>query len=353
LYDARRLSTEEKFFVAVQRPTSVFQQPNLNPSPILYMLTFDPISIKFNMHQKALLILTLAITACAHKAPPLFKDRLSPRLVKTAVLNTRQLQLSFSEDLDTNSLFADSILIISTSDTLDVMLLYPSLSASEIILITGPMSKTFYDIRGAVFDVAENRGIFHSTFQGSVLPDTIAPWLVEYAKGRNTHEFFLRFSEAMDTSSLVISVVPKKNMLPVWVNHRYTLFAPVSSSDSLRTDTTYYLYLKKAYDLSGNSIPPFVTSITPDTVYKPIILKGKAMIEEELVKQGLALLKREALLGVATVQAGEFIFEVRDSMPFNIQVIAGEYSGTGRATAGAENIIHLQEERVDIDRLID
>jgi hypothetical protein len=316
------------------------------------MLTFDPISIKFNMHNKSLLMMLLLIAACAHKAPPLSKDRLSPRLTKTAVLNMTQIQLSFSEDLDTNSLFTDSMLITSAADTLNVMLIYPSLSASEVVLITDPMSNTRYEIRGAVFDPSENRGVFRSTFQGSISPDTIAPWVVEYAEGRSTHEFFLRFSEAMDTNSLLIYIVPKKNLIPLWSNHRYVRFAAASSSDSLRTDTTYYLFLKEARDLSGNTVRPFISSITPDSIYRPATLKGRALINEEPVRQGVAILQRDRTMGVALVQGGEFIFEVRDSMPFDIQVIAGEYSGSGKATVGEDNIIILHEDRVDIDRVI-
>ena len=304
------------------------------------------------MRKRVALICILLISVCAHKAPPISKDRLSPKLLKIAVLNTRQIQLSFSEDLDTIASAPDSILIASAGETLGILLLYPSLSASEIVLITTPMNRVVYDITGIVFDNAENKGSFRSTFQGSTTPDTISPWLAGYAQGRNTSEFFLNFSEAMDTTYIAFSIVPKKEFTPVWANSRYISFIPEASSESLGFDTTYYLYLKKARDISGNYTAPFIISITPDTVYRPIILTGKALINGTPVTEGIALLIREKPVGIALVQKGEFAFDVRDSLAFTVRVITEDYTGTGTVRAGADNIIRMEKGEIDIDLLI-
>jgi hypothetical protein len=305
------------------------------------------------MHERITLILMLLILACAHKAPPIAKDRLNPKLISVEVLNTRQIQLSFSEKIDTAALVADSVLVTSVQDTLAVLQLYPSLSASEIVLITKPMKNVTYDISGVVFDEAENKGNFKSHFQGSTLPDTIAPWLTGYSQGRNTQDFFLNFTEALDTLSLEFSIIPKKKFIPVWVNSRYIRFIPETAGESLGFDTTYYLYLKQARDISGNRTLPFITSITPDTVYRPIVLKGKALIDETPVNNGLALLERMSLVAIALVKKGEFAFDVRDSMVFDVQIIADDYSGKGTVKVGADNIIRLEKGEIDIDRLID
>jgi hypothetical protein len=316
-------------------------------------LTFTLISIESTMRMRLKFVLMLLIIACAHKAPPIAKDRLNPKLVRVEVLNTRQIQLSFSENLDTTALATDSIAVASGQDTLAVLQAYPSLSASEVILITEPMKNITYDIRGVVFDEAENKGNFKSPFQGSIYPDTIAPWLIGHSQGRNKQEFFLTFSEAMDTMSLAFSIIPKKAFIPIWVNSRYARFIPATAGESLGFDTTYYLYLKQARDISGNKSGPYMTSITPDTVYRPIILKGKAMIGETPLNSGLALLERIHPIAIALVTKGEFSFEVRDSLAFDAQIIADGYSGKGTVKAGADNILKLEKGKIEIDRLID
>jgi hypothetical protein len=305
------------------------------------------------MRGRATFLLGLILIACAHKAPPIAKDRLNPKLLRVEVLNTRQIQLTFSEEIDTAALVIDSIRLTSESKTLAVDQVYPSLSSSEIVLITEPMEEVTYEINGVVYDNAENKGNFSKTFKGSTLPDTIAPWIVGYAQGRNTSEFHLSFTEALDTLSLAFSTLPKKSLMPVWVNTRYVRFVPETAGESLGFDTTYYLYLKVVRDISGNRAAPFITSITPDTVYRPIILQGKALINETPVVSGLALLERNAPVAVTLVTDGEFTFEVRDSLNFDVQVIAGDYSGKGTVKAGGDNTIKLEPGKVDIDRLID
>jgi hypothetical protein len=303
--------------------------------------------------QKWSAFIFVLLLACAHKAPPLSKDRLNPKLIRTTVLNARQLQLSFNEEIDTLALFPDSVHITSPKDTLTVMSLYPSLSASEIVVATSPMKKDGYEIVGSVFDKAENKGNFRSSFQGTTSPDTISPWVAGSAEGRNTREFFLNFSEAMDTTTLLFAIVPKKQLLPVWVNYRYVRFIPESGSESLCFDTTYYMYLKQASDISGNYIQAFITAITPDTVYRPIRLQGRALIDGSPAQSGLAILKREKPVGIAMLKKGAFTFEVRDSLAFDIQIITPDHSGKGTVMVGGDNIIHLEKGKIDIDRIID
>jgi len=298
-------------------------------------------------------LIAVLAAACAHKAPPIFKDRLQPRLTKVSVINNRQLQLTFTEEIDTMALAPDSILITSQQETLEIFLTYPSLSASEIIAATEPMSGIDYEISGSVFDKAENKGIFKSSFKGSSSPDTITPWITSYSQGGDKYEFFLQFSEAMDTTSAAFSVIPKRNFNASWSNHRYVKFLPASKDQSMNFDTTYYLFLKSARDISGNRVIPFVTSVTPDTSYAPISLSGRALVDTVPVKSGLALLSRERTIGIAVVTNGDFLFNVRDSLTYTVTVIAQEYSASIIARPGTDNIITLKEESIDIDSLID
>ena len=315
-------------------------------------MTFDRFSIEFAM-RKSLLFMFILLIACAHKAPPISKDRLNPRLTKITALNTRQLLLTFSEEIDTLALYPDSFNITCNIDTLSVTLLYPSLSASEIAIATSPMSNALYEISGTVFDKAENRGHFISSFQGTTAPDTVSPWVTNYAEGRNTKEFFLNFSEAMDTATLSFSVVPKKNLVPTWINFRYVRFLPEPESESLGHDTTYYLYLRTARDISGNDGQSVITAITPDSIYRPLRMKGKVTLNGNPVTHALAILKREIPIAIAMVKNGEFTFDVRDSLPFDLLVATGEYSGQAQVVVGADNIVTLQQGKVDIDAIID
>ncbi|UCD06300.1 MAG: hypothetical protein JSV98_03465 [candidate division WOR-3 bacterium] len=298
-------------------------------------------------------LIAILLAACAHKAPPIFKDRLQPKLAKVSVINNRQLQLTFTEEIDTMTLAPDSIFITSEQETLTVLLTYPSLSASEIIAATEPMKNVDYEISGSVFDKAENKGIFKSSFKGSSSPDTITPWITSYSQGGNKYEFFLQFSEAMDTTIVSFAIIPKREFTATWSNHRYVKFLPTSEDQSMNFDTTYYLFLKSARDISGNRVIPFVTSVTPDTSYAPISLSGRALIDTIPIKSGLALLSRDHVIGITLVTNGDFLFNVRDSLAHTITVIAQEYSGSIITRPGTENIVILKKENIDIDSLID
>lgn len=291
--------------------------------------------------------------SCAHKAAPLSKDRLNPKLQKVSALNNQQIQFTFSEILDTLNLKPEYFSIISEEETLKIMTLYPSLSASEIIAITEIQFDKVYEVSGYVFDTAQNKGNFKESFTGSSKLDTIIPWIVNYLKGANHKEFSLIFSEAMDTTFFKFYILPKKNLQPRWQNLRACRLIPKIPDDSLSYDTTYYLYINKGTrDISGNTIDIFITSITPDTIYKPIILKGTAHVNDTLIKTGLAVLKRKYPIGITIVDHGDFSFEVRDSLFYTIEVISGKYSGSAEVSVDRVNNIILKLEEKDIDSLI-
>ena len=105
--------------------------------------------------------------------------------------------------------------------------------------------------------------------------------------------------------------------------------------------------------MSGNSSATFITSVTPDTVFSRIRLTGRALVGTVKASTGLALLFREHPLGIAFIVDGGFSFSVRDSLPYNVIAVSGEYSGSGTAAVGDENTIILKKEEIDIDSLID
>lgn len=294
--------------------------------------------------------LFLIFTACAHKAPPLLKDRLSPKLQEISVLSNRHIQFTFSEQLDTLELSPDNFSITASNDTLGIQLLYPSLSAAEIVVLTEPQRTTVYEVSGYVYDTAQNRGAFKSSFSGTSKPDTISPWIVDYSKGANHRQFALTFSEAMDTTFFEFHILPKKALTPVWRNIRSCFLVPETVEDSLRYDTTYYLYIDKgARDIANNTISTFITSITPDTIYAPIIIRGTIQVHDTLVRTGVAFIKKEYSLGITMIEQGRFAFEVRDSTRYTVDVLSGDYSGSAEVSVDSTCTINLRRERRSID----
>ena len=293
----------------------------------------------------------ILIMTCAHKAPPLVKDRMKPKLQNVSALNNRQVQLTFSEDIDTLNLSTEDLQITADDDTLKIETLYPSLSAAEIVIITESQTDTEYLISGSVYDTAQNKGAFSFQFDGTSRPDTIAPWIVKYSAGKANKNFYFHFSEAMDTTFFAFSIIPPKNVIAQWRNLRACDIIPADTFDIFAYDTTYYLYIDEGCrDLSGNVFKTLVTSITPDTVFKFFTLKGSALLNDTLVKTGIALLKREIALGIALIEGGDFEFQVRDSLPYIIEVFSGKYAGRSQAAVTDSLIIidlKLEEKNFD------
>ena len=288
-------------------------------------------------------LLIMIIAACAHKAPPLIKDRMKPKLQNVFALNNRQIQFTFSENIDTLNLKPDNFNITTGDDTLQITSLYPSLSAAEIIAITEAQMDLVYKVTGYVFDPAQNKGAFDIEFTGTSRPDTIAPWIIKFSEGSRQKEFFFHFSEAMDTTFFSYSMIPKKELVSEWRNPRVCFLLLADTTDALAFDTTYYVYINQGCrDLSGNLVGTLVTSITPDTAYRPLILKGSAQINDSLVITGIALLRRETFSGITLIRGGDFQFEVRDSLPYTVEVFSDKYWGSATVSIDSINIIHLQ-----------
>ncbi len=298
--------------------------------------------------------MTILLISCAHKAPPLVKDRMKPKLQSIVALNNMQLQLTFSEDIDTLNLTTDNFIITTDEDTLGIRNLYPSLSAAEIVAITELQMDIEYSVNGYVYDTAQNKGAFIYRFKGTSRPDTIAPWIIKYSEGRNKTAFYFQFSEAMDTTFFEFFMIPKKNIISQWRNLRICYLIPADTIDAFAFDTTYYIYINQGCrDLSGNLFGTLVTSITPDTTFKSFILKGSVHLNDTLVKTGLVLLRRESALGIALIEGGDFQFEVRDSLPYTVEVFSGKYSGSGLvSTTDSLNIIDLKLEEKYLDNIL-
>jgi len=278
---------------------------------------------------------------------------MKPKLTKVKALNNRQVQLTFSEEIDTLALGDSSIVFTTGTDTLTIIAAYPSLSAAEIICLSEPHAPVKYMVSGFVYDTAQNKGLISSSFTGSVLPDTLAPWIAIYSIGKSKQAFTLQFSEAMDTSTYDFTVLPEQNMSLDWQGLRTCRIGPASKEDILDHGFTYYLHIDGTFfDVSGNPVTPFITHITPDTVYAPFLLKGEVRINDTLVMQGTAVLKRSRAIGIAFLENGAFSFGVRDQEPYTVEVISNGYYGHADVWADSINLVVMTPEEKSLDSII-
>ncbi|MEO0122485.1 MAG: Ig-like domain-containing protein [candidate division WOR-3 bacterium] len=295
-------------------------------------------------------LIVISFLFCAHKGPPLRIDRIDPGLKKITPINEHQILLFFSEELDTLSIKPENFTIYTEQDTLKIISVTPGNTPDQISLYTQKMTKIEYFIEGRVYDLAKRVGIFKTKFTGSIKPDTISPVIYSYSKGFKLKNFYIEFSEPVDTTAIIFYVFPKRKMAKDWYYMKKLYLKP--ESDSLNYDTTYYLFLKEIKDLSGNPGAPFVTTITPDTIYNPIFIRGRAVLNDTLLIRGIALIGYEKILGISMIERGEFLFEVRDSLKYLIQVFGEGCYGVDSVSASDTNIIRVAPGVFNLDSII-
>jgi hypothetical protein len=220
------------------------------------------------------------------------------------------------------------------------------------MVITERQNGVVYEAAGQVADRSGREGFFRKKFTGSIKADTVAPWPTSYTKGSPHASFALVFSEAMDTSSLEFFVVPKKNFTPRWDNWRSLMLVPSSGADSLGPDTAYCLFLEHISDLNGNSFGPLITSITPDTGYRPHLMKCRAQVNDTLLYRGIAVLERGITVAITMVSRGEFSFAVRDSLDYLVRIVAAGIRGADSVSLKRENLVILEPGEYLLDSII-
>jgi hypothetical protein len=81
-------------------------------------------------------------------------------------------------------------------------------------------------------------------------------------------------------------------------------------------------------------------------------MRGKAVYQEKPVEKGIAMISREKVVGISLLEKGEFLFEVRDSMGYFIQVYGDGIYGEDTIFVGSPNIIKLTPRAFDLDSVI-
>lgn len=299
-----------------------------------------------------IIIFTVSCLYCAHKGPPLYMDRIDPKIKKITPINNHQLMLFFSEDLDTLSYNLKNFIIHTEQETLRILVANPGNTPDQLFLTTEKMNQMEYKINGKVFDKSGRIGNFTTRFIGTSKPDTIAPWIIQYSRGFRLKNFYFEFSEPVDTLSFKYYVIPPKKMQAKWQYLTKVFLTPISEVESLNYDTTYYVYIKNIVDLSNNHAQHFVTTITPDTIYNPLFIRGKALLNDTVINNGIAIIERDKVLGISTIKQGEFLFEVRDSLKYIVRIIIPDFYGVDSVSTSQTNIIKLNPGVIDLDSLI-
>ncbi|MGQ9701568.1 MAG: hypothetical protein ACUVQT_03840 [bacterium] len=302
--------------------------------------------------KNTILICTIICLYCAHKGTPLHVDRINPRITKITPINNHQLMLYFSEELDSLSNNLENFVIYTGQETLKIYAANPGNTLDQIFLTTEKMKQLEYEINGKVYDKAGRIGIFLAHFTGSTKPDTVAPWVTRYSKGSRLRNFSLEFSEPVDTISFKYYIIPKRTMQVKWQQLTKVSLTPLSEYDSFHYDTTYYLFIKDLMDLSGNHAQHFITSVTPDTIYNPLFIRGKALLNDTIINDGIAIIERERILGISMVKQGEYLFEVRDSLKYLAHIIIPNFYGAESISVSQKNVIILNPGAIDFDSLI-
>ncbi|MCX7994386.1 MAG: hypothetical protein N3A65_01265 [candidate division WOR-3 bacterium] len=297
-----------------------------------------------------LLLMVFILSFCAHKAPPLHIDRVNPKLIRINPFSENQLILNFSEELDSLSLNPENFLIYSEQETIKIICVTPGHTPDQVFLFTPGIIPGEYNLIGKVYDRSERAGFFKTKFIASTKKDTVPPLVIKYTKGARQKNFYLEYSEPIDTASIKYYVFPRRKMVSKW--YYMKMLSLIPETDSLNHDTTYYLFVKEAKDLSGNDAPQFITTITSDSVYNPIFIRGRAVLNDTPIISGLGVISRKEILGISTIDHGEFLFEVRDSFNYYLQILGDDCHGADSVSVSRENIIKLTPGKVDFDSII-
>jgi len=233
------------------------------------------------------ILLLVLVISCAKKMLPPSPDRFPPRLQEVDTRTRSQVTLVFDEAIDGARLKPDSFLLTGPSgETLALRGASLGSSSAEVQLWTPIQEVKLYEVRGVVWDRAENKTRFRARFRGSAQRDTIAPRVARVdpapgtARVRRGGKISVTFSEAIDTSGVVNSMfVPaaydtefKRSWSPDWKSLNF------SRRESLPSGAIVYLLVQSgAKDLEGNrEKSPAFTYLTSDTLFDGVSVKGKA-----------------------------------------------------------------------------
>ena len=159
-------------------------------------------------------------------APP-SPDRFPPKLEEVQVLNRTKINLRFNEDIESNTVIRDSILITSVNnETLSIKEIASGRNASIITLITARQSPIRYSIATRVSDVSGNWAKVRALFTGSLIKDTFPPRITSITpktgsvKQKQNVRIGLNFSEEIDTlfptSWIILPKVLKGHFETYW-----------------------------------------------------------------------------------------------------------------------------------------
>ena len=301
------------------------------------------------------LLLILGFFACALKMLPPSPDRFAPRLQEVEVINRTKINLKFNEDILTETISPDSIIIISTSnETLAVKEISLGRKGNFITLITQKQQSIRYSLAARVSDLAENRTKIAARFFGSTLEDTVPPRIsgispkLGATKQREAVRLELQFSEEIDTILPIYWLILPKNIK----NRFQTRWHPDHKrltfylEDSLGLDTiVYFTLLCSVFDFEENRlISPGFTFFTSDSLLNTVLVTGVVSDKDKAVTDGIVIFAK------TQDDKDPMALAITDSIgSFAIQIRKGIYDVLVLADTNFDNRVDLSGKSQDFD----
>jgi hypothetical protein len=230
----------------------------------------------------------VVMLGCAKKMLPPSPDRFAPRLQAVETRTRSQVALIFDEDINGAKLKPDSFLLTGPAgETIALRGASLGRNSEEVQLWTPIQEVKLYEVRGIVWDRADNKTRFRARFRGSSMQDTIAPRVarIEPAPGSPRQKRGVKvrvtYSEAIDTSKAVgylfVPVAYDTGFKRSWSTDWQTL--NFTRIESLPSGAVVYLLVQPgARDLEGNlDKSPAFTYFTSDTIFDGVAVKGRAV----------------------------------------------------------------------------
>ncbi len=286
-------------------------------------------------------LLIFSVLFCAKKMLPPSPDRFPPRLLEATSRSRAQVELLFDEEIDPRRLAPESLVIVGG----EIRGISMGKTQSRILVWTQPQKSQNYEIKGAVWDIAGNRGRFHINFVGSSRIDTIVPRTVEIEPAPGSANLNrgirirVRFSEPIDTAlPLDFVIIPRKlettfsrSWSPDWQELRFIHRDSITSGQNC-----YFLLFSGIKDLEGNSsIAPVWTYFTSDSVFDAVRVRGRCS-----VTKGVVFWNQEQTEAVVPILAdGSFELKIRP----------GRYLVFGVGDTNQDGLVDLKSEEVEFN----
>ncbi len=221
----------------------------------------------------------IAFVLCAKKLPPPSPDRFAPRLIRIQALYDNSLVLYFNEPLDTSSLDIQNFVIYNAQIKL---ISFFDETQTSIRIITSPLQKGRYKIKGVVKDKSKNQAFFEKVFKSTKKKDTIPPEIrkviPQTMRVSFPYNITIDISEPIDTSASSLFLL---STIPVYEKKwrkGFTQFKLVVKDTLYKEVPFAFLIFPTLRDFSQNPLEGYYSFLfVADTLLKIEMMPGRVV----------------------------------------------------------------------------